>query len=691
MRSSLHDRLAQRRQAAVNQASDALQEMASLAEGLRLQGAAADFTDARKNLLADSFRVLIVGRFNNGKSTLLNALLGVPAPGSESRGILPVGRMPTTALVTQVRFSEEPNVRAWRASDRKPESWTFERFLEHGGITGPDGEANSGLEELRVFDVGVPIPLLKAGVSFVDTPGLDEAPLRQQQTLDAVRHADAALVVYRSDALAGLEERRLVEEHLTQAGVRTMTVVNMWGDEPPDGDLVDWVWKRTGHTGPAPLPLDLPQHDIFLVNAFDALEARLNGEPDDVARSGLKVLEDRLAAFFVHDRHAVHTERFLTFARATAEEVEHRVEQRLATLEQEVNDAATAVESARTTPDRSKDPRRRVRDILEGGENECVSLVAASFDRMLVELEGALERALEERPIPSMRSDSGLPGAMASLSAAVRKKQIRREVISVCEEVTGQHVQAWQQEVAERDIPRVLDRVIDDVANEVAVIERELQDWQIRLSGWTAPRVSGDTRQSQFRRRLASGLAAVGGVALTGGVAAIPVLVSSLGGVRSVAGAVAGTVASQLVLGTLGVASGGLLLPVAAASSAVAGALTGGSVGLEKRIKGEVLDQYGKALREAAPSARRDIQTSVQRALMPFTHAVYSRAEALIEEEEQAHEATLDLLRTTRSEKEDAKTRLLGSRKRLGELLTALDDALVMSGSHLTNTPAEQP
>ena len=47
-----------------------------------------------------TFRIVVFGEFNQGKSTLINALLGTDA--------LPMSVVPTTALLTEVRYGDEP-------------------------------------------------------------------------------------------------------------------------------------------------------------------------------------------------------------------------------------------------------------------------------------------------------------------------------------------------------------------------------------------------------------------------------------------------------------------------------------------------------------------------------------------------------------------------------------------------------
>src|SRR5947209_2860068 len=51
-------------------------------------------------LRADSFKVLVMGEFKRGKSTLINALLG--------KKVLPAFATPTTAIINEIKLGQEP-------------------------------------------------------------------------------------------------------------------------------------------------------------------------------------------------------------------------------------------------------------------------------------------------------------------------------------------------------------------------------------------------------------------------------------------------------------------------------------------------------------------------------------------------------------------------------------------------------
>jgi hypothetical protein len=75
-----------------------IQEISEVLGGLGGGGERArQLLDSRANLLQDAFRLMVVGEFKRGKSTLVNSLLG--------KDVLPARVAPCTAIITEVTCS----------------------------------------------------------------------------------------------------------------------------------------------------------------------------------------------------------------------------------------------------------------------------------------------------------------------------------------------------------------------------------------------------------------------------------------------------------------------------------------------------------------------------------------------------------------------------------------------------------
>jgi dynamin family protein len=121
---------------------------------------------------AKPVRVAVIGEFNSGKTTLVNALLGA--------AVLPTSFTRHTAYPTVVRFAAKPSLRAEIAQRRRvPFAWDQ-----------LDGMPSHHIHRLHV---GMPLDRLRT-LRAVDTPGLglgDE--FTDARTLRACRTADVVI------------------------------------------------------------------------------------------------------------------------------------------------------------------------------------------------------------------------------------------------------------------------------------------------------------------------------------------------------------------------------------------------------------------------------------------------------------------------------------------------------------------
>ncbi|HEV8559808.1 MAG TPA: dynamin family protein [Actinophytocola sp.] len=143
---------------------------------------------ARARLLDDHVRVLVVGEFKQGKSMLVNGLVGAPA--------CPVFDDISTAVPTVVRHAEEPSVTLVRMGEpAEREAVPVERLADFASELGNPGNR----ENLSCVEVGLPRPFLNGGLELVDTPGVGGlTSVHGAATMAALPSADAVLLV--SDA-----------------------------------------------------------------------------------------------------------------------------------------------------------------------------------------------------------------------------------------------------------------------------------------------------------------------------------------------------------------------------------------------------------------------------------------------------------------------------------------------------------
>ena len=149
------------------------------------------------------FRVVVMGTFTSGKSTLINALLG-------SR-ILPESALPSTAILTFIQFgyytddaeihyrdivNEDGNV-----TKGAVEHISKENFMQtyHYDIADTEKLSQTGsiprFKKVAYSIVRCSLPLVQYGVSIVDTPGLEDKDVATELALDIAAKAQAIIYV----------------------------------------------------------------------------------------------------------------------------------------------------------------------------------------------------------------------------------------------------------------------------------------------------------------------------------------------------------------------------------------------------------------------------------------------------------------------------------------------------------------
>ncbi len=174
----------------------------------------ADDTNALvKKTREGRFEVAIVGEFNRGKSTLLNALV--------HRSVLPAGVLPVTAIPTQLTLGGEESARV-RYTDGKEEVIDLTKLEEYVTEELNPGNARS------VEHVAVTLPdpgVLRSGAVLIDTPGVNSIFRSSNETRELLLRADGAVMVFSAVSPITDAERSILKL-LRKRSARTFFVLN---------------------------------------------------------------------------------------------------------------------------------------------------------------------------------------------------------------------------------------------------------------------------------------------------------------------------------------------------------------------------------------------------------------------------------------------------------------------------------
>jgi hypothetical protein len=224
-----------------------------------------------------TFNISLIGEFNRGKTTILNVLLGKP-------GFLPTSQVPTTALPTYIKYGEKEEATLFFSSEKdkldflkdKQNKKIKDRLIREGekSITVDldtyrdffsfDSDFLSDLldkfaswftsneqkdtlaaeEEARkkwltgkeYFEITACVDLLREGVQFLDTAGLNDLNSINEKTKEQISNSDAILFIMAADQSFDLTEIQYLEEIKKDPRTNIFYLTNKWEIVTKDKD-----------------------------------------------------------------------------------------------------------------------------------------------------------------------------------------------------------------------------------------------------------------------------------------------------------------------------------------------------------------------------------------------------------------------------------------------------------------------
>ncbi len=212
----------------------------------------------------------ILGEFNAGKSTLVNAFLGAD--------VAPTGILPTTATLNVLRGGAERRVRVVRSDGTTREG-------DHGEIRRLLEEAEAGGSSIDRVEITLPSELLER-VWVLDTPGSNAPnPAHEALAAEALRRADVALWVFDAGQAGKASEGRILAQ-IRASRREVFAALNKVDRLAPD------ALERVTRTLAEAMP-ELAER-LMPVSARRALEARLAGDAEADRASGFPALLELL-------------------------------------------------------------------------------------------------------------------------------------------------------------------------------------------------------------------------------------------------------------------------------------------------------------------------------------------------------------------------------------------------------------
>lgn len=244
-------------------------------------------TALEEDIRQDRYKILVLGEFKRGKSTLVNALLG--------RSILPMDVLPETATLNEVVYSEKPFVKVFYSNSLVEDGTLTPEFLKRFSANAENSQAYL----VDKIQMGYPLPFLANNITLVDTPGvadLDET--RCDVTYKILPEANAVIFLLDANTPLTQSERDFLVDRLLPQGVdNILFLLNKYDfiDEEEDAGFLEDVEDRLRSilTDGEGQELFSDIH-ILPISAKMALEGYLYENNNLIKASGLNQVQNQL-------------------------------------------------------------------------------------------------------------------------------------------------------------------------------------------------------------------------------------------------------------------------------------------------------------------------------------------------------------------------------------------------------------
>ncbi len=404
-------------------------ELADIADGVGMVTLARDIRVSRvPKLEGERFHVVVLGEFNHGKSTFVNALLG--------HDVLPTGITPTTAAINHVVHAAVPRARVMLKNGQSLDLLPSE--LKQW-VTVAGGQA----ADVAYVELGYPADMLRGDVVLVDTPGVNDLnDQRAEVTYGYVPRADAVLFLLDAGQALKDSEREFLASHILDGTRgRMIFVLGKMDLLNPDEKSAVIEYVRAG------LDRLAPGAPMFPLSAKGWLQYK------DVD-SGMPHLLDHLGRFLSGDRGRILLENAAIDAARTASYIEQNLGVRQKAWELTIEQLEERVAIVRQQLDASKRTLDDLHVRIDADASAIKAGVLADLDAFAQQFVAAIPGQLDEvdaddikRYLPGFIEDKFKEWAeLAGAKLGAQMERLAEEVITI----TNQNVAAAAAALAER-------------------------------------------------------------------------------------------------------------------------------------------------------------------------------------------------------------------------------------------------
>jgi GTP-binding protein EngB required for normal cell division len=237
-------------------------------------------------LAEDRFNLVVVGRFSQGKTSLMNAILGTDQ--------LPTGITPLTSVITTISYgTEELAVLKYerRILTKEIPLETLSQYITQEGNPG-------NIQHIKAVEVRLPAEILRRGFYFVDTPGLGSVAVENTLSTEAfLPEADAFLLVTSYESPLS-EEEVLFFKAASSSRRRTFVVLNKQDTVASSERQTILAFVREQ----LQICCGRSMLQLFSVSSTECIDAKRSHDYARLTASGIPELEQQLVSFLLKEK-----------------------------------------------------------------------------------------------------------------------------------------------------------------------------------------------------------------------------------------------------------------------------------------------------------------------------------------------------------------------------------------------------
>lgn len=348
----------------------AIQKQKNAAAKGQFNNIVARYDDLLQEIEQNEYVAVVVGEFNHGKSTFVNALLG--------ESLLPMGITPTTALLHKIKYGALKQITVYHMNGEKEKlDWSTNALAQF------IAKKQADIEPIDFIQIEAPIELLKNQV-LLDTPGLNDVnELRADITYNYMPKADVIFFMLSVQMALRKSELDFIKEQISLGGIQFVFIVNMIDQVEAEelSDVLENVRARLRNI--------IEEEPIIIeVSALDALEGAELQDYEQYEDSNIEAVKQEMYGIFAGGRR---TEQRITRYQLRAEQIDD-----LLTKQIELKNYAISQSRDKLLQDRKEVNnlqqqlpafQMQLADYLKQCENEYIHLIEDSVELLFTTIE----------------------------------------------------------------------------------------------------------------------------------------------------------------------------------------------------------------------------------------------------------------------------------------------------------------